>query len=438
MLQSELFSKTKKENPRDEEAVNARLLIRAGFIDKLMAGVYTFLPLGLRVFKKIENIIREEMVAVGGQEILMPALQPKTNWEKTGRWDTLDSLIRFQSYYSKNDYALGPTHEEIVAPLLKKFISSYKDLPVYVFQIQNKFRDEARAKSGLLRGREFFMKDFYSFHRDAEDLDRFYEKMKSAYLKVFRRVGIAKKTYLTFASGGTFSKYSHEFQTLTAAGEDIIYICSRCKVAVNREIMKIDEDINQQNFGQDNYNDYISACPECGNKKFSQEKSVEVGNIFKLQLKYSLPFDLKFRDENGILRDIYMGCYGIGLNRLLGTIVEIFHDEEGIIWPESVAPFLVHLLDLRQGNDKIDKNRSFKIYQTLQKSGVEVLYDNRKELGAGEKFADADLIGIPWRVVIGARSGAKVELKKRSEKRVRLLTLKELISFFKVILAKSS
>lgn len=406
MLQSQLFTKTKREAPKDEEVVNARLLVRAGFVDKVMAGVYTFLPLGWRVFKKIENIIREEMEAVGGEEVLMPALQPKANWEKTGRWENLDSLIRFKSYYSKIDYALGPTHEEIVAPLLKKFISSYKDLPVYVFQVQNKFRDETRVKSGLLRGREFFMKDLYSFHADLKDLDSYYEKMKKAYFKVFKRAGIGEKTYLTFASGGTFSKYSHEFQTLTSAGEDIIYICVKCKIAVNKEIIK------EQN-----------TCPECGNKKLREEKAVEVGNIFKLKTKYSEPFDLKYRTERGEERSVYMGCYGIGLNRLIGTIVEVFHDEKGIIWPESVAPFKVHLLNLRK-----DRSVADKIYQTLQKAGVEVLYDDRENATAGEKFADADLIGISRRAVVSEKTGDKIEVKKRSEAKTKLVSEKELIS----------
>jgi len=265
MLQSQLFTKTKKEAPKGEEAINAQLLIRAGFIDKLMAGVYTFLPLGMRVIKKIENIIREEMNAIGGQEILMPALQPKANWETTGRWKTYDALFRFTSHYSKNEYALGPTHEEIVSPLAKNFILSYKDLPVYVFQIQNKFRDEKRVKSGLLRGREFFMKDLYSFHKDEKDLDEYYEKAKQAYFNVFNRAGIDDSTFLTFASGGSFSKYSHEFQTLSEAGEDRIYICEKCKVAVNKEI------IEEQ-----------GICPECGNKNLKEEKAIEVGNIFKL------------------------------------------------------------------------------------------------------------------------------------------------------------
>jgi prolyl-tRNA synthetase len=407
MLQSQLFTRTKKEAPRDEESVNAQLLIRAGFIDKLMAGVYTFLPLGFRILKKIENIIREEMEAVGGQEILMPTLQPKPNWTRTGRWKTYNSLFRFTSFYSKNEYALGPTHEEVVSPLMKNFIFSYKDLPLYVFQIQNKFRDEKRVKSGLLRSREFLMKDLYSFHRDEKDLDKYYEKVKAAYFRIFKRVGLGNLTILTFASGGTFSKYSHEFQTLAPAGEDKIYICEKCRVAVNQEI------INRQNF-----------CPECGNKKLRKERAIEVGNIFKLETKFSRPFSLKYRDERGQEREVVMGCYGIGLTRVMGAIVEVYHDERGIIWPEPVAPFRVHLIDLER---KKGKAKSEKVYYTLQKAGIQVLYDDRQEVSAGEKFVEADLIGLPYRAVISEKTGNKIEIKKRSEGKIRLVSEKELV-----------
>ncbi len=413
MRQSELFTKTKREAPKDEEAINARLLIKAGFIDKTMAGVYTFLPLGWRVFKKIENIIREEMEALGGQEILMPSLHPKTNWEQTGRWEAYDSLFKFTSFYSKIDYVLGPTHEEIVSPLLAKFVFSYKDLPKYVFQIQNKFRDEKRAKSGLLRGREFFMKDLYSFHRDENDLDKYYEKVGKSYEKIFKSVGLGKLTYLTFASGGTFSKYSHEFQTLTPAGEDIIYICDKCKIAINKEI------IEEQN-----------NCPQCGNKNLREEKAIEVGNIFKLKTKYSAPFNFKYKNEKGELNDVIMGCYGIGLNRLMGTVVEIYHDEKGIVWPEAVAPFKVHLLSVKCQVSGVRKFAD-KVYNSLQKNGVEVLYDDREDASAGEKFSDADLIGIPYRAVISEKTGNKLEIKKRSEKKVNLTGVKEFIKYIR-------
>lgn len=413
MLQSQLFTKTKREAPKDEEAINAQLLIRAGYVDKLMAGVYTFLPLGLRVLKKIENIIREEMNALGAQEILMPSLQSKLNWQTTGRWDSLDSLIKFTTFYSKIDYALGPTHEEIIAPLARKFVFSYKDLPAAVFQIQTKFRDEKRAKSGLLRGREFSMKDLYSFHRNQEDLDEYYEKAKKFYFNIFRKIGLEEITYLTFASGGTFSKYSHEFQTLSEAGEDKIFVCEKCKVAVNKEIIKEQAD-----------------CPDCGNKNLQEGKAIEVGNIFKLGTKYSKPFELTYKDENGKGQDVIMGCYGLGLNRLMGALVEVFHDKNGIIWPESVAPFRVHLIELKSNSEKA-KEQAEKVYSNLQKQGIEVLYDDRIDMTAGEKFADADLIGIPYRAVISEKTGEKIEIKKRSEKESKVVSEKELITSLK-------
>lgn len=403
MRYSNCFSKTRKEIPHDEESKNARLLMRGGFVDKVMAGVYTFLPLGFRVLQNIEKIIREEMENIGGQEILMPTLHPKENWQRTGRWDTYDALFRFTSYFSKIDYALGPTHEEIITPLGQANIFSYRDLPLYIFQIQNKFRDEKRAKSGILRGREFLMKDLYSFHADEKDLGDYYEKVKDVYFKIFNRVGIGQSTYLTFASGGAFSKYSHEFQTLTGAGEDTIFLCKSCRVAVNREI------IDEQN-----------QCPECKKSDFSEEKAIEVGNIFKLGTRFSEPFGLKYKDNAGNEKNVIMGCYGIGLNRLMGTIVEIHNDEKGIIWPESVAPYKVHLIEIKK-KEEVDK-----VYSALKKEGVEVLYDDR-DVSPGEKFSDADLIGIPCRFVVSEKNGDKIEVKKRSEDKMEIVTFDEAV-----------
>lgn len=404
MRQSQLFTKTQKEAPKDEVSMNAKLLIRAGFIDKLMAGVYTILPLGLLVMKKIENIIREEMNAIQGQEIFMPTLQPKENWETTGRWSTMDDLYKVKDSTGK-EMALGPTHEEVVVPLMEKYLNSYRDLPFYVYQFQNKFRMELRAKSGILRGREFIMKDLYSFHLDEKDLDDYYEKAKTAYFKIFQRVGLGEQTYLTFSSGGSFSKYSHEFQTVTPAGEDVIYVCHKCKLAINKEIKNETE-----------------KCPDCGSGDFKEEKAIEVGNIFKLKNKYSAPFGLKITNEKGEKKEVTMGCYGIGLGRLMGTIVEIYHDEKGIIWPEVVAPFRVHLLNLGQ------KEEAEKIYQELTDKKIEVLYDDR-EASAGEKFADADLVGIPWRVVVSQKSLEKggLEIKERKEEKTEILKIGELL-----------
>lgn len=406
MRQSTLFSKTSRNAPKDEAAVNAQLLIRAGFVDKLLAGVYTFLPLGFRTLKNIEHIVRTEMEAIGGQEILMPALQPKSHWETTGRWETYDTLFRFTSHYSQNEYALGPTHEEIVSPLGQGSILSYQDLPKQVFQIQTKFRDEKRAKSGLLRGREFLMKDLYSFHTNEADLDVYYEKVREAYTRIYEAVGLGEATYFTFASGGTFSKYSHEFQTLTDAGEDTIYVCADCRIAINKEI------IEEQ-----------STCPSCNSKDLKEEVAAEVGNIFKLKTKYSAPFDLKYKDEKGEMQEVIMGCYGIGISRLLGVIVERSHDEKGIIWPESVAPFRVHLLSLADASGE-------DFYADLQAAGVSVLYDDRS-VSAGEKFADADLIGLPWRAVISPKLGDKVELKRRDSEETKIVSYEEALQMIR-------
>lgn len=410
MRQSELFTKARKEAPADEVAKNAKLLIRAGFIDKLQSGAYTYLPLGFRVLKKIETIIREEMNKAGGQEILMPALHPKELWQTTGRWDTMDDLYKV-SDSSGRENALGATHEEVVVPLVKQFVSSYRDLPFSVYQFQNKFRMELRAKSGILRGREFLMKDLYSFHRDEADLVRFYEMMKGVYAQVFERVGIGAQTYLTFASGGSFSKYSHEFQTVTPAGEDTIHICDTCRVAVNEEI------IAEQ-----------TTCPSCGGKNLRTETSIEVGNIFELKTRFSEPFKLTYKDETGAEKPVVMGCYGIGLGRVMGTVAEVLGDERGLVWPEAIAPFRVHLVDLSAGDEKVSEY-AHALYDEFRACSVDVLWDDR-DLRAGEKFAESDLIGLPLRVVVSKKTleESKVEIKDRRNGEVSLVPRGEIFS----------
>jgi len=413
MLQSKLFYKTTREKSADVESVSHDLLTRGGFVDQLMAGVYTFLPLGFKVLKNIENIIRKNMLDAGGQEVLMPVLQPKENWLKTGRWNNLDILFKVFGSGDK-EYALGPTHEEVVSPLAKKNVFSYRDLPFSVFQIQTKFRDELRAKSGILRTREFLMKDMYSFHETQEDLDKYYDKIIKVYFNIFKELGIGSKTYLTFASGGTFSKYSHEFQMVTDAGEDIIYICNKCKTAINKEIKA-----------------ETPACPNCSSDSFEEKKAVEVGNIFKLGTKYSLPFDLKFKDKDGSEKPVIMGCYGMGISRAMGAVVEANHDEKGIIWPKALSPFLVHLIQL--GNNKKVNPASEKLYTSLQKEKIDVLYDDREDKSAGEKFAEADLIGVPWKIIISEKTLAKnsVEVKERNKSTAKLVKIKQLSKFLK-------
>lgn len=414
MLQSALFTKTRKETPADEVSKNAILLTKASFINKEMSGVYSYLPLGLRVLKKIEHIIRDEMNLAGGQEILMPTLHPKENWEQTGRWKTMDDLFKVKDASDK-EFALGPTHEEIVAPLLKQYISSYKDLPKAVYQIQNKFRMELRAKSGLLRGREFIMKDMYSFHRDEKDLKAFYEKMKGVYKNVFDRAGIGHLTYLTFASGGSFSKYSHEFQAVTPAGEDLIYIDEAKGIAVNKEV----------------HNDEVMADLGLNKSDLVEKKAIEVGNIFELKTKFSAPFDLAFKNDKGEPEHVVMGCYGIGLGRLMGTVVEVLADEKGMIWPKAIAPFTAHVISLG-ANPEVQKEAE-DLYQDLTKQGIEVLFDDRQEFSAGEKFADADLIGIPWRIVVSDKSlkAGGYEIKGRTEDKGKVVGKEELVKILK-------
>ncbi len=399
MKQSQLFSKTLRETPKDEEAINARILSRAGFINKLHAGVYTYLPLGLRVLNKIEGIVREEMSALGAEEFLMPALHPKEPWEKTKRWHSFDALYRLQSR-SKSEFALGPTHEEVLYPLLTHYIASYHDLPIAVYQIQTKFRDEARAKSGLLRGREFRMKDLYSFHAGQEDRDRYYDAAAAAYKKIFKRLGL--DALETKASGGTFSEESLEFQVACPAGEDTIFFCLKCRTAVNKELVK----------------NATPACEKCGGST-EEAQSIEVGNIFPLKDQYAKDFGLTFKDKDGSVRFVSAGCFGLGTSRVMGTLVEVFHDEKGVLWPEAVAPFKAHVLEIGTAV----KNYAAAFAEKLHASGIDALYDDRDDKTPGEKFADADLIGIPWRIVISekTRTQKKIEVKARHEDRPVLM-----------------
>ncbi len=409
MRQSKLFTKTTKDTPKGEEAKNAQLLIRGGFINKEMAGVYSYLPLGLRVIKKVEAIIRDEMDnTLGASEMFMPALHPLENYEKTGR-DNIDVLFRTELATGR-ELVLGQSHEEVVVPLAKNHIFSYRDLPVYVYQIQNKFRNELRAKSGILRGREFSMKDLYSFHTDEEDLSKYYEKSKEAYENIFRRAGIGDQTFITFADGGTFSKYSHEFQTVTEAGEDLIYLCEDCKVAINEEII-----------------DKQAKCPKCDKPKdeLKKEKSIEVGNIFKLKTKFSDAFDLTYTDEDGEEKPVYMGCYGIGVGRLMGAVLEVNSDEKGMIWPEEIAPYKIHLIPIgKDGEEKADE-----IYDELSDQ-FEILYDDR-DTSVGDKFADADLMGIPYRVLVSDKTLKEdsVEIKRRGDEEEKLVKIDNLQSY---------
>jgi len=411
MLQSQLFCKTKKETPKDAEVISHKLLVKGDFIEQTISGVYRFLPLGLEVLKKIEKIIREEMWDLGAQEVLLPTLQDKKLWLETNRWQTIDPpLFKLLDRHQK-EIALGPTHEEEMVDIARKRVKSYQDLPFSLFQIQNKFRNEMRASGGLLRQREFLMKDLYSFYSNEEEAREFYERVKKAYFKIFRRCAL--QTILVEASSGTIGgKLSHEFQVEAEVGEDRILICSKCGYGANIE--KIGE---------------IKKCPECRGI-LEKKNSIEVGHIFYLGEKYSKAMSADFKDRDGKEKPILMGCYGIGLPRLMATIVEIHHDEKGMIWPKEVAPFQLHLIRIE--NSRPVKLAAEKLYNDLTKENIEVLYDDRLDKSAGEKFADCDLIGIPMRLVISERTLKQncAELKNRGAKKTKLIKINEVKKYF--------
>ncbi len=409
MFLSNLFTKTTREVSADEVSKNAQWLIRAGYVNKLTAGVYTYLPLGLRALNKITTIVREEINAIGGQEVLMPALQPKQLWETTKRWDSFDALFKVHSRWGAWEYGLGPTHEEVVIPLVKSFVQSYRDLPVAVYQIQTKFRDEARAKSGVLRGREFIMKDLYSFHATEEDRAAYYAKTIVAYNNIYRRAGF-KGILMTEASGGSFSKkFSHEFQAVCDAGEDIVVYCETCKWARNVEIAEVKA-------GQ--------PCPN-GDGTLKEAKTIELGNIFDLGVKFSEAFEVNYRDAKGEVKPVIIGCYGIGISRMMGTLVEQHADDKGLVWPAQVAPFLAHIVPL--GKNEEIKKKARDVYDALNKAGFEALYDDR-EASNGEKLADADMLGMPVRLIVSEKSGDKIEWKARVSGEATLLSLDETIA----------
>ena len=409
MRMSKMGFKPEKLAPKDADTINHKLLVQAGFVRQLMAGVYTYLPFGLRVLRKIEQIVREEMDAIGGEEMLMPMLHPAEIWKKTGGWE-IDVLFKLKSRTDR-EYALGQSQEEVVTPAMKEFIKSYRDLPRRPYHIQWKFRDELRSKSGIMRGREFLMKDMYSFHLDQADFDKFYEVAKKAYLKVFARMGLSAK--VTEASGGAFTeKVSYEFEVPTEAGEVNILYCNSCEFCVNID------DINSYKLGD--------SCPKCKKEELVPAVAAEVGNVFDLGQKYTKAFDLKVATSTG--ESIYpiMGCYGIGISRTMGVIVEKFHDDKGIIWPAQIAPFTVYLIDIKKDKEAQE------IYDQLTASGVEVLWDDR-DINVGRKFTDADLIGCPWRMIVSDKSLAtnEVEIKSRGENEPRMMKVEQFIDSLK-------
>jgi len=416
MQQSKLFSKTRKEAPADEVSKNAQLLIRAGFIYKEMAGVYAYLPLGLRVIEKIRNIVREEMNAIGGQEIIMTALQRKELWERTDRWSDKNVDVWFKSKLQNGaEVGFGWSHEEPITDMMKNYINSFRDLPIMVYQFQTKLRNELRAKSGIMRGREFLMKDLYSYALDEKTHQKIYDSAIKAYWNVFKRVGIKKDTFMTFASGGAFTQFSHEFQTITDGGEDSIYINRKKNIALNAEILN-DETLNK-----------LGVAKE----ELEKVETSEVGNIFNFGTKKCEQLELYYKDAEGKNIPVWLGSYGIGITRLMGVVAEKFSDERGLVWPKEVAPFLVHLIAV-ENNSKVRKAAE-KLYTVLQKEKIEVLYDDRQDKSPGEKFADSDLIGIPLRIVVSERTLAKgsVELKERGKAKIELVKQGSLIKKLK-------
>lgn len=415
MKQSQLFTKTRKEAPADEISKNAQLLIKAGFVHKEMAGVYAYLPLGLRVLENIKAIVREEMNRIGGQELIMTSLQKKEIWERTKRWDDSVVDVWFKSELKTGgEVGFGWSHEEPIAEMMKNYISSYKDLPVYVYQFQTKLRNELRAKSGIMRGREFVMKDMYSFCVDEESHTAIYNATIDAYMRVYERLGIGKDTFVTFASGGAFTQFSHEFQTTTEAGEDAIYIHREKNIAINEEVIT-DETLTKLNVTRDEL-EYV--------------KTAEVGNIFNFGRQKAEDVGLSFKDQEGHNIPVWMGSYGIGITRLMGVVVEKFSDEKGMVWPESIAPFTLHIVSLAH-NDAEIKDYAEGIYDSFCERGIDVLFDDR-ELRAGEKFTDSDLIGIPYRVVISKKTKEEgtFEVVERKTGAVEFLTEGELYQKF--------
>lgn len=410
MRVSNVFTKTLKQAPSDEVAKNAQLLIRAGYVYKEMAGAYAYLPLGLRVLEKIKQIVREEMNAIDSNEVIMTTLQRREIWEKTGRWsdETVDVWFKTK-LQDETELGLGWSHEEPIVEMMKQYIHSYKDLPVSLYQFQTKMRNELRAKSGIMRGREFIMKDMYSMHTTKDELDRYYEQVIEAYKRVYQRLGVGDDTYVTFASGGAFTKFSHEFQTICEAGEDVIYLHRERNIAVNEEVL--DE-----------------AASELGVDKSELEavKTVEVGNIFNFGSQKTDEMDLYYTDHGGKKQSLYIGSYGIGITRMMGVIAEKMSDDNGLVWPENIAPYRVYLVSIGKEGVK----RADALYEELTAAGVEVLYDDRDER-PGAKFADAELMGIPIRVTTSDRLGENYEYTRRDSGETTILTHDELLAKLK-------
>ena len=411
MRMSQNFTKTRKEAPADESARNAQLLIRAGYVYKVMAGVYAYTPLGLKVIENIKQLIRDEMDGLGSQELLMTSLQNKKPWETTGRWDEKVVDVWFKSTMQDGtEVGFGWSHEEAILEMLRQYIASYNDFPISVYQFQTKLRNELRAKSGIMRGREFLMKDMYSLHATEQDMNAYYDKVIASYNRIFDKLGIGDETYITFASGGAFTKFSHEFQTVCDAGEDVLYVAKDGKIAVNEEVL--DE-----------------AAEEMGISKSDLKpvKTAEIGNIFKFGTDKSESMKIYFTDKDGKQKPFYLASYGIGVSRLMGVLVEKFSDDKGIVWPEIIAPYRVQIC--RLGNTAKVVSEADSLYELLQKQGAQVLYDDR-DIRAGEMLSDADLLGVPHRIVVSEKTidAKQYEYKARTDSNAKMMSKEELLS----------
>ncbi len=413
MRQSQLLSKTTKNISKEEVSKNAQLLIKAGFVHKEMAGAYVYLPLGLRVVEKIKSIVRKEMNAVGGGEVTMTTLQRKELWEVTDRWDDEKVDVWFKSeLHAGGEVGFAWSHEEPMCNMMKNHITSYRDLPAYPYQFQMKLRNELRAKSGIMRGREFLMKDLYSFSLGEEDHEVFYQKMIEAYNNVFQAVGIGEDTFVTFASGGAFTEFSHEFQTIVENGEDTIYINKEKNIAINEEV----------------YNEKTLASLNVSADELQKVATSEVGNIFNFGTHKCEQLDLYYTNKEGKRIPVWLGSYGIGITRLMGVLAEKFADDKGLVWPIAVSPYHVHLISL--GKDETSKKQAEEVYQLLQKEGIEVLFDDR-DTSNGEKLGDADLLGLTYRAIISPKTEGKIEVKPRSDEEAQMMTAQELAETIK-------
>ena len=424
MLFSKLLLPTLKDAPQEAEVISHKLMLRAGMIRRVASGIYTWLPLGLKVLRKIETIVREEMDSSGAQEVLMPMVQPKELWEETNRWEKMGpELLRIQDRHNR-DFCLGPTHEEVITDLIRNNVKSYKELPLNIYQIQTKFRDEVRPRYGVMRGREFLMKDSYSFNEDEACLQETYLTMRDTYKKIIERIGLDYKI-VAADSGAIGGDASEEFHVLAETGEDTIAISDASEYAINTELLlKEGEDIAS-----------LEGKPSPDGKGVIQiKKGIEVGHIFQLGKVYAEDMKANVLNKEGKASTLFMGCYGIGVSRLVAAAIEQNNDDKGIVWPHSIAPFDINIIAIGYSKDQKITDASIKLYSELKDMGYEVLLDDRKD-GYGTKMKDSELIGVPLNIIIGKKfiETNEIELKSRNgdSSTNDISNIKTILDFFK-------